>query len=115
MLRNNRSGVGHGIGSYLGVHESECLRSSLLNVSQFGSELINPTPDPMYSRSIAFEPGHITTIEPGYYKEGEWGIRIESVLLCKQVEVNLSFLNSRVLGGLSNGTDSRGRRTISFP
>ncbi|KGB76262.2 cytoplasmic protein [Cryptococcus deuterogattii R265] len=56
-------GVGHGIGSYLGVHEN-----------------------PMYSRSIAFEPGHITTIEPGYYKEGEWGIRIESVLLCKQVE-----------------------------
>ncbi|OWZ77209.1 cytoplasmic protein [Cryptococcus neoformans Bt85] len=56
-------GVGHGIGSYLGVHES-----------------------PMYSHNVAFKPGHITTIEPGYYKEGEWGIRIESVLLCRQVE-----------------------------
>ncbi|WVQ79732.1 hypothetical protein IAT38_001832 [Cryptococcus sp. DSM 104549] len=55
-------GIGHGVGSYLAVHEN-----------------------PMFSRTSAFEPGHITTIEPGYYKEGEFGIRIESVLLCKPI------------------------------
>ncbi|ODN90758.1 cytoplasmic protein [Cryptococcus wingfieldii CBS 7118] len=57
-------GVGHGVGSYLAVHEN-----------------------PMFPKNSAFEPGHVTTIEPGYYKEGEFGIRIESVLLCKPVEV----------------------------
>ena len=30
----------------------------------------------------------MTTIEPGFYKEGEFGIRIESLLLCKNVEVS---------------------------
>lgn len=60
----------------------------------FGAD--NLTPDPMYSHDIAFKPGHITTVEPGYYKEGEWGIRIESVLLCKQVEVKSSILVSQM-------------------
>jgi Xaa-Pro aminopeptidase len=26
-------------------------------------------------------------VEPGYYREGEWGIRTESVVLCKELEV----------------------------
>ncbi|WWC63493.1 uncharacterized protein I303_106096 [Kwoniella dejecticola CBS 10117] len=56
-------GMGHGIGTYLAVHEN-----------------------PMFPKNAAFEPGNITSIEPGYYKEGEWGIRIESVILCKPVE-----------------------------
>ncbi|CDZ98370.1 creatinase aminopeptidase [Phaffia rhodozyma] len=54
---------GHGmvyIGSYLAVHE--------------GPQGI-PT-------SYPFKPGHIISDEPGYYKEGHWGIRIESVILC---------------------------------
>ncbi|WWC90545.1 uncharacterized protein L201_005481 [Kwoniella dendrophila CBS 6074] len=56
-------GIGHGIGTYLAVHEN-----------------------PMFPKNAAFEPGNITSIEPGYYKEGEWGIRIESVILCKPLE-----------------------------
>ncbi|WRT68589.1 uncharacterized protein IL334_005567 [Kwoniella shivajii] len=56
-------GIGHGIGTYLAVHEN-----------------------PIFPRDAAFEPGNITSIEPGYYKEGEWGIRIESVIICKPVE-----------------------------
>ncbi|WVF67507.1 hypothetical protein IAT40_002263 [Kwoniella sp. CBS 6097] len=56
-------GIGHGIGTYLAVHEN-----------------------PMFPRNAAFEPGNITSIEPGYYKEGQWGIRIESVILCKEAE-----------------------------
>ncbi|WVQ95119.1 hypothetical protein IAU59_002213 [Kwoniella sp. CBS 9459] len=56
-------GIGHGIGTYLAVHEN-----------------------PMFPRNAAFEPGNITSIEPGYYKVGEWGIRIESVILCKEAE-----------------------------
>ncbi|WVN86205.1 uncharacterized protein L203_101366 [Cryptococcus depauperatus CBS 7841] len=56
-------GIGHGVGSYLSVHEN-----------------------PMYPSDNAFKPGNMTTIEPGYYKESEWGIRIESVLLCSVAE-----------------------------
>ncbi|WWC71379.1 uncharacterized protein I206_105334 [Kwoniella pini CBS 10737] len=56
-------GIGHGIGTYLGVHEN-----------------------PMFPKNAAFEPGNITSIEPGYYKEGNWGIRIESVILCKPIQ-----------------------------
>ncbi|WWD19234.1 hypothetical protein CI109_103692 [Kwoniella shandongensis] len=56
-------GIGHGVGSYLGVHET-----------------------PFFPKNDSLVPGHVTTIEPGYYKEGEWGMRIESVLLCNPVD-----------------------------
>jgi len=56
-------GTGHGIGTYLNVHE--------------GPHSIS------YYRCIGvgLEPGMITTIEPGFYKENEFGIRIENVAL----------------------------------
>lgn len=49
---------------------------------------LQPHTDPQFSHGYPFQPGHITTIEPGFYKEGEWGIRTESVYLCKNVEVS---------------------------
>jgi Xaa-Pro aminopeptidase len=54
-------GVGHGVGSYLNVHE--------------GPQAIS------YYRctGVALEPGMIQSIEPGYYKDGEYGIRIENL------------------------------------
>lgn len=62
---NYGHGTGHGIGSYLNVHE--------------GPHAIS------YYRciGIGLEPGMITTIEPGYYKENDYGIRIENVALVK--------------------------------
>lgn len=53
-------GTGHGVGSYLGVHE--------------GPHRISKAPN-----TIALEPGMIVSNEPGYYKAGEWGIRIENL------------------------------------
>ncbi|KAK8854626.1 hypothetical protein IAR55_003365 [Kwoniella newhampshirensis] len=64
-------GIGHGVGSYLGVHEG-----------------------PGYSGVGSFVPGHVTTIEPGYYKEGEWGMRIESLLLCIPVDRNQTMYDT---------------------
>jgi Xaa-Pro aminopeptidase len=43
--------------------------------------------DPNYPYGVSFEPGHITSVEPGFYKEGEFGIRTESVYVCKSVDV----------------------------
>ena len=65
---NYGHGTGHGIGSYLNVHE--------------GPHAIS------YYRciGIGLEPGMITTIEPGYYRENEYGIRIENVALVKKDE-----------------------------
>jgi Xaa-Pro aminopeptidase len=56
-------GTGHGIGTYLNVHE--------------GPHAIS------YYRciGISLEPGMITTIEPGFYKEKDFGMRIENVAL----------------------------------
>ena len=53
-------GTGHGVGSYLGVHE--------------GPQRIARHPN-----SVALAPGMILSNEPGYYKEGAFGIRIENL------------------------------------
>jgi Xaa-Pro aminopeptidase len=53
-------GTGHGVGSYLGVHE--------------GPQRISKLPN-----SVALRPGMIVSNEPGYYKEGGYGIRIENL------------------------------------
>jgi Xaa-Pro aminopeptidase len=54
-------GTGHGVGSYLSVHEGPCG--------------ISPR-----STTVPMEPGMIISNEPGYYKEGAYGIRIENLV-----------------------------------
>jgi len=54
-------GTGHGVGSYLGVHEGPH------RISRTGS-------------SVPLQPGMIVSNEPGYYKEGAFGIRIENLV-----------------------------------
>ena len=57
-------GTGHGVGYFLNVHE--------------GPQTISRTlPDP----AMAMEPGMITSIEPGLYRPGQWGIRIENLVM----------------------------------
>jgi Xaa-Pro aminopeptidase len=57
-------GTGHGVGYFLNVHE--------------GPQSISPhlAPDPQ----TAMEPGMITSNEPGIYRPGRWGVRIENLL-----------------------------------
>lgn len=44
--------------------------------------------DPIsFPHGYSFRPGVVTTVEPGYYKEGEYGIRTESLYVCKAIEV----------------------------
>ena len=58
-------GTGHGVGYFLNVHE--------------GPQTISPSAAP--EPHTAMEPGMITSIEPGIYKPGRWGIRIENLVL----------------------------------
>ena len=54
-------GTGHGVGAYLSVHE--------------GPQGISRRAAP-----VPLEPGMILSNEPGYYREGEFGIRIENLI-----------------------------------
>jgi Xaa-Pro aminopeptidase len=69
-------GTGHGVGSYLSVHEGP------QRISKLGH--------------TALEPGMILSNEPGYYKEGSYGIRIENLILVE--ESKLKGAERKVLG-----------------
>jgi len=56
-------GTGHGIGFFLNVHE--------------GPQNISPA-----NVDVAFKPGMVTSIEPGIYRPGSHGVRIENLVLC---------------------------------
>jgi Xaa-Pro aminopeptidase len=61
-------GTGHGVGSYLSVHE--------------GPQRISKV------SSVALEPGMILSNEPGYYKTGAYGIRIENLVVVKKADAS---------------------------
>jgi Xaa-Pro aminopeptidase len=60
-------GTGHGVGSYLSVHE--------------GPQRISKLPN-----RVALRPGMIVSNEPGYYKPGAYGIRIENLVAVQESE-----------------------------
>ncbi|MBW8832202.1 MAG: aminopeptidase P family protein [Burkholderiales bacterium] len=57
-------GTGHGVGYFLNVHE--------------GPQSISKA---IPEAAMAMEPGMITSIEPGLYRLGQWGIRIENLVM----------------------------------
>jgi Xaa-Pro aminopeptidase len=57
-------GTGHGVGYFLNVHEGP-------------QSISKAVPD----AHMAMEPGMITSVEPGLYRPGQWGIRIENLVL----------------------------------
>ena len=61
---NYDHGTGHGVGSYLSVHEGP------QSISKRGN--------------VSLQPGMIISNEPGYYKTGEYGIRIENLELVRK-------------------------------
>ena len=64
---NYGHGTGHGIGFYLNVHE--------------GPQSIRTQENP-----VTIKPGMITSNEPALYRSGEYGIRIENLILCVEKE-----------------------------
>ena len=57
-------GTGHGVGYFLNVHE--------------GPQSISKA---IPEAHMAMEPGMVTSIEPGVYRPGQWGVRIENLVL----------------------------------
>jgi Xaa-Pro aminopeptidase len=68
-------GTGHGVGSFLSVHEGPCGISKRAH-----QELL---------------PGMILSNEPGFYLDGKYGIRIENLMLVEKI--NDKFLGFRTL------------------
>jgi Xaa-Pro aminopeptidase len=66
---NYGHGTGHGVGYFLNVHE--------------GPQVFNPTNNP-----VAMQPGMITSVEPGVYRPGKHGIRIENLVNTVVVDEN---------------------------
>ena len=61
-------GTGHGVGYFLNVHE--------------GPQVIAYQAAP--APHTAMQPGMITSIEPGTYRPGRWGVRIENLVLNRE-------------------------------
>ena len=67
-------GTGHGVGSFLAVHEGP-QRIAKFSGGQAGAD------EPLHA-------GMILSNEPGYYKQGEYGIRIENLVLVEERDIN---------------------------
>ncbi|KAF1566785.1 Xaa-Pro aminopeptidase 1, partial [Eudyptes schlegeli] len=68
-------GTGHGVGSFLNVHEGPCG----ISYKTFADEPL--------------EAGMIVSDEPGYYEDGSFGVRIENVVLVIPAETKYNFKN----------------------
>ena len=66
-------GTGHGVGSFLSVHE--------------GPQRIAPVGGAFVGGDEPLQAGMIVSNEPGYYKTGQYGIRIENLVLVERREV----------------------------
>src|SRR5690606_25679446 len=65
-------GTGHGVGSFLSVHE--------------GPQRISPVGSSQAGGDEPLKAGMILSNEPGYYKTGEYGIRIENLVLTEALD-----------------------------
>ncbi|XP_067656782.1 xaa-Pro aminopeptidase 1-like [Haliotis asinina] len=67
-------GTGHGVGAFLNVHEGPCGISPRVSLSE-----------------IPLEEGMILSDEPGYYEDGNFGVRIESLVLVVKADTKYNF------------------------
>ncbi|UYO00760.1 MAG: aminopeptidase P family protein [Devosia sp.] len=70
-------GTGHGVGAFLGVHEGP------VGIA------------PRYT--VPLEAGNVLSNEPGYYKTGEYGIRIENLIVVREAEGFPGYLDFETL------------------
>ncbi|KAM3071960.1 hypothetical protein ACMFMF_007357 [Clarireedia jacksonii] len=76
-----RHGTGHGVGSYLNVHEGPIGIGTRIQYSE-----------------VPLAPGNVISNEPGYYEDGSFGIRIENIIMVKEVETKHQFGDKPYLG-----------------
>ncbi|KAK8004324.1 hypothetical protein PG989_004043 [Apiospora arundinis] len=76
-----RHGTGHGVGSFLNVHEGPIGIGTRVQFAE-----------------VALAPGNVISNEPGFYKDESFGIRIENIIMVKEVKTKHSFGDKPWLG-----------------
>ncbi|KAF2474326.1 putative Xaa-Pro aminopeptidase P [Lindgomyces ingoldianus] len=76
-----RHGTGHGVGSFLNVHEGPIGIGTRVQYSE-----------------VSLSAGNVISDEPGYYEDGNFGIRIENMVMVKEVETKHKFGEKPYLG-----------------
>lgn len=76
-----RHGTGHGVGSYLNVHEGPVGIGTRVQYSE-----------------VPLAVGNVLSNEPGFYEDGSYGIRIENIIMVKEVEVKHKWGDKPFLG-----------------
>lgn len=76
-----RHGTGHGVGSFLNVHEGPIGIGTRVQYSE-----------------VPLAVGNVISNEPGYYEDGNYGIRIENVIMVKEAETKYKFGEKPYLG-----------------
>ncbi|KAI4279649.1 MAG: hypothetical protein LQ337_000091 [Flavoplaca oasis] len=69
-----RHGTGHGVGSYLNVHEGPIGIGTRIQYSE-----------------VPLSIGNVLSDEPGYYEDGNFGIRIENMIMAQEAKTNHKF------------------------
>ncbi|KIW56717.1 hypothetical protein PV05_05353 [Exophiala xenobiotica] len=69
-----RHGTGHGVGSFLNVHEGPIGIGTRAAYSE-----------------VSLSIGNVISDEPGYYEDGNFGIRIENMIMAKEARTNHKF------------------------
>ncbi|XP_075732364.1 aminopeptidase P isoform X5 [Rhipicephalus microplus] len=83
-------GTGHGVGAFLNVHEGTYLptREKITYLPTHGPMGISWMPHP---NDPGLQEGMILSIEPGYYEDGQFGIRIENLALVRKAATKYNF------------------------
>ena len=76
-----RHGTGHGVGSFLNVHEGPIGIGTRVQYAE-----------------VALASGNVVSIEPGYYEDGVFGIRLENIAMVREVSTTHSFGDKPYLG-----------------
>lgn len=76
-----RHGTGHGVGSYLNVHEGPIGVGTRIQYSE-----------------VALSAGNVLSDEPGYYEDGNFGIRIENMIMAREAKTKHRFGDKPYLG-----------------
>jgi len=76
-----RHGTGHGVGSFLNVHEGPIGIGTRIQCAE-----------------VPLAVGNVISNEPGYYEDGSFGIRIENVVMVKEVQTKHKFGDKPFLG-----------------
>jgi Xaa-Pro aminopeptidase len=76
-----RHGTGHGVGSFLNVHEGP------IGIGTRAAYL-----------EVPLAVGNVLSDEPGYYEDGSFGIRIENMIMVKEVQTTHKFGDKPYLG-----------------